>query len=220
MEITGLVIRLIKEQDLKLKAVHSHAKQAVLLYPYSISVLVRGEWPTPRPERFTAGKESRYPLHRRLVGPRDRSGCVRKVSPPPGLESRTMQPVASLDTDYANPAALRYLYTENDRFCTLYISSSSLPGGGSGGKRCWCTRTQTFSNQLYDSQLHCAKQLTGCSPRSVYECFLQLHLFNMRNHVFAVTYLKHFKSVIIHCVCRRYISPNGTHKWICEPTMN
>ena len=211
----------MKEQDLKVKAVHSHAKQAVLLYPNSTSVLVRGGWPTPRPGRFTAGKESRYPLHRRLGGPRGRSGCVWKISPPPGFESRTMQPVVSLYTDYAIPAALRYLYTENYRFCTLYISSSSLPGeeGWGGRKRCWCTRTQTFSNQLYDNQLHCAKQLTGCSPRSVYECFLQLHLFNMRNHVFAVTYLKHSKSVIIHCVRRRYISPNGTQQWICEPTL-
>ena len=82
-------------------------------------------WPAPRPGRFTAGTESR-----RLCWPRGRSGCVREISPPPGFESRTMQPVVSLDIDYAIPAALRYLYTENYRFCTLYISSSSLPGGG------------------------------------------------------------------------------------------
>jgi hypothetical protein len=187
----------MNEQDLKVKAVHSHAKQAVLLYPYSISVLVGGGWSTPRPGRFTAGKESRYPRTGGWVGHGAALDVSEKSRLHRGFESQTMQPVVSLDTDYAIPAALRYLYNENYRFCTLYISSSSLPGGGGGGKRRWCTGTQTFSNQLYDSQIHCAKQLTGCWPRSVYECYLQLHLFNMRNHVFAVTYLKNFKPVII-----------------------
>ena len=50
----------------------------------------------------------------------------------PGFESRTMQPVVSLDTDYAIPAALRYLYTEYYGFCTLHNSSSSLPVGRRG----------------------------------------------------------------------------------------
>jgi hypothetical protein len=39
--------------------------------------------------------ETRYPLYRRLGGPQGRSGRVRKVSPPPGLDPRTFQPVAS-----------------------------------------------------------------------------------------------------------------------------
>ena len=37
-----------------------------------------GGWLTPRPGRFTPGKETRYPLYRRLGGPQDRSGRVRK----------------------------------------------------------------------------------------------------------------------------------------------
>jgi hypothetical protein len=48
-----------------------------------------GGWSTPRPGRFTAGKELRYPLYRRLGGPQDRSGRVWKISPPPGFEPRT-----------------------------------------------------------------------------------------------------------------------------------
>ena len=36
---------------------------------------------------------------RRLGGPRDRSGRVRKISPPPGFDPRTLQPVASRYTD-------------------------------------------------------------------------------------------------------------------------
>jgi len=37
-------------------------------------------------------------------GPQGRPGLVRKISPPPGLDPRTVQPVASPYTDYAIPA--------------------------------------------------------------------------------------------------------------------
>ena len=46
-----------------------------------------GGWPTPRPGRFTSGKETRYPLYRRLCGSQARSGRVRKISPPIGIRS-------------------------------------------------------------------------------------------------------------------------------------
>jgi hypothetical protein len=35
------------------------------------------------------------------VDPQGRSGRVRKISPPPGFDPRTVQPVASRYTDYA-----------------------------------------------------------------------------------------------------------------------
>jgi hypothetical protein len=44
-----------------------------------------------------------YPLYRRLGGPQNRSGRVRKISPPPGFDPRTVQPVASCYTDWAIP---------------------------------------------------------------------------------------------------------------------
>jgi hypothetical protein len=47
-----------------------------------------------------------YPLYRRLVGPQGRSGLVRKISPPPGFDPRTVQPVESRYTDWATPARL------------------------------------------------------------------------------------------------------------------
>jgi hypothetical protein len=53
---------------------------------------------TPRPGRFPSGK-IRYPLYRRLGGPQDWSGQVRKISPPPGFDTRTDQSVASYHTD-------------------------------------------------------------------------------------------------------------------------
>ena len=42
---------------------------------------------------------TRYPLYRRLGGPQGRSGRVRKISPPPVFDPRTVQPVASRYTD-------------------------------------------------------------------------------------------------------------------------
>ena len=42
---------------------------------------------------------TRYPLYSRLDGPQGRSGRVRNISPPPGFDPRTVQPVASRYTD-------------------------------------------------------------------------------------------------------------------------
>ena len=44
-----------------------------------------GGWLTPRPGRFTFGKETRYPLYRRLGGPQGWCERVRKISPPGGF---------------------------------------------------------------------------------------------------------------------------------------
>ena len=43
--------------------------------------------------------KTRYPLYRRLGWHQGRSGRVRKISPPPGFDPRTVQPVASRYTD-------------------------------------------------------------------------------------------------------------------------
>jgi hypothetical protein len=59
--------------------------------------------------RFSPGK-TRYPLCRRLRGPQSRSGQVRKISPPPGLDPRTVQPVESLYTDWALQASQLLLF--------------------------------------------------------------------------------------------------------------
>jgi hypothetical protein len=45
-----------------------------------------------------------YPLYRRLGGSQDRSGQLRKISPPLGFDPRTVQPVASRCIAYAIPA--------------------------------------------------------------------------------------------------------------------
>jgi len=68
---------------------------------YLTSALDGGGWSTPRSGRFTPGKETRYPLYRKLGRPQGRSGRVRKMSPPPVFDPRTFQPVASSYIDYA-----------------------------------------------------------------------------------------------------------------------
>ena len=54
---------------------------------------------------YPPGK-TRYPLYRSLGGPQGRFGQVQKISPPPGFDPRTIQPVASCYTDYATRPTL------------------------------------------------------------------------------------------------------------------
>jgi hypothetical protein len=44
-----------------------------------------------RPGRSLPPRKTRYPLYRRLGGPHGRSGQVRKISPPPEFDPRTVQ---------------------------------------------------------------------------------------------------------------------------------
>jgi hypothetical protein len=67
--------------------------------------LNEGGWSALRPGRFTrGGKETQYPLYRRLCGPQGQSGWVENASPPPVFDPRTVQPVTSRNTDRAIPA--------------------------------------------------------------------------------------------------------------------
>ena len=50
------------------------------------------------PAALLPGK-TRYTWYRRLGGPNCRSGRVWKISPPPGFDPRTVQPLASSYTD-------------------------------------------------------------------------------------------------------------------------
>jgi hypothetical protein len=59
----------------------------------------RGEGSASRDGRSLPLGKTRYPLYMRLGGPQDRSGQVRKISPPPGFDPRTVLPVASRYND-------------------------------------------------------------------------------------------------------------------------
>jgi hypothetical protein len=58
------------------------------------------------PAILSPGK-THYPLCRRLGGPHSRSGRVRKISPPPGFDLRTVQPVTRRYTDCSAPEKWR-----------------------------------------------------------------------------------------------------------------
>jgi hypothetical protein len=76
-------------------------------YSSTLSLTLRPDedwWSMPHPGRIRPGKETHYPLYRRLGGPKGRSGRVRKISPLPGFDPRTVQPVASCYIDWAIPA--------------------------------------------------------------------------------------------------------------------
>ena len=66
------------------------------------TVLDWSGWLTPRLGHFTTGKDTRYPLYRRLSGPLDLTGQVRKISPPPEFDPRTVQPLLSRSSDSSN----------------------------------------------------------------------------------------------------------------------
>jgi hypothetical protein len=70
-----------------------------------------GKGSASRPGRSLCPRKTLYPLYRRLGGPQGRSRQVRKISPPPGFDPRTVQPVTSRYTDYTTrpTKALQYI---------------------------------------------------------------------------------------------------------------
>jgi hypothetical protein len=71
--------------------------------PLSLSVLEGNGFSISCPSRFTPGKESQYPLYMKAGGFWGRCGWVRKNSPTPGIEARTVQVVVNPCVDYAIP---------------------------------------------------------------------------------------------------------------------
>jgi len=55
-------------------------------------------------------------MYRMLGGPQGRSGQVRKISPPPGFDPRTVQPVTSPYTDYATRPTMALKVTPRPLF--------------------------------------------------------------------------------------------------------
>ena len=66
------------------------------------------------PVALTLGK-TRYPLYRRLDGPKIRSGRCGKSRLPPAFDLRTVHPVTSRYTDSTNPAPGKEYPTYNKK---------------------------------------------------------------------------------------------------------
>jgi hypothetical protein len=79
------------------------------------SALEGGEWSAARPGRILPPGKSQYPSYRRLSGPQDRSGQLRKISLPQGFDPRTVQPVAQSLYRLSYPA-----YTNNKTYTNVW----------------------------------------------------------------------------------------------------
>jgi hypothetical protein len=66
----------------------------------------------PCPIRFNPEK-TRYPLYMWLGRTQGRSGWVRKISPPPGFDPQSVQPIASHYTDWAIAAQSQWFNPYN-----------------------------------------------------------------------------------------------------------
>ena len=77
-----------------------------ILYPFMTTALEWGERSSSRPGLSLPPGKTRYPFYKRLGEPQGRVGQVRKISPPPGFDPRTVQPVASRYTDYSTRPTL------------------------------------------------------------------------------------------------------------------
>jgi hypothetical protein len=95
--------------------------------------------------------KTRYPLYRGLGGPQSRSGRVRKFSPPPEFDPRTVQPVASLYIDRAIPAHLVFM-------ACLEITNSEF-----GGRH--CSVSVSLLTALWSNDEECGRgQLDNVPP--------------------------------------------------------
>ena len=72
------------------------------------TALEGGEGSASHPNRSLSPGKTRYPLYWRLDWPQGRSGQEWKISPPPGFDPWTVQPVASRYTDYATRPTNKY----------------------------------------------------------------------------------------------------------------
>ena len=115
------------------------------------SALDGGGWWTPRSGPLTPGKQSRYPLYRRLAGPQKPSGLVRKISPPLGFDPRNVQPDWAIAAIYV----IIQFFTFH-LFCVhKYLTTLSNPYGS-----CPCVLSAeceaTVAQQLcYFSNINC-----------------------------------------------------------------
>jgi hypothetical protein len=103
------------------------------------TALEAGEGLASRPGRSLPPGKTRYQLYRRLDGPQNRSGQVRKILPPPGFDPRTVQPVVAIPTELPGPHMM---------FCrpvilscitgTIQVTDGQkyIPGGSHAGQLC------------------------------------------------------------------------------------
>ena len=102
-----------------------------------------------RPGRSSSSGKTRYTLYRRMGGSQGRCGQVRKISPTPGIDPRTVQPVASRYTDYAT--RLTKLYADTGTLTNVVCMRRLLP-----------SRVNALRYpRLLGSRMHCKVLVSG-----------------------------------------------------------
>jgi hypothetical protein len=124
--------------------------------------LDEGGWSPPRPGRFTPGKENRYPFYRRLGGPQGRFGGLRNISPAPGFDHRTFQPVASRYTDYAIPDHYSY---QQINILLFYVFIHKIT------KYLFVGFSHTTRRSSFPFLYHCGSNM-ACPSQLFYYCFV------------------------------------------------
>ena len=98
-----------------------------------------GEGSASRPGRSLPRGKTRYPFYRRQGGTQGRSGQVQNISPTPGFDPRSVQPVASRYTNYATLPIFQYIYhytKYSTAMTVLYMFNILLQGDGGGPLVC------------------------------------------------------------------------------------
>jgi hypothetical protein len=81
----------------------AHRGSRGIVLPFHDHDTSRSEGTASRRGRSLPPGKTRYPLYRLLGGPQGRSGQVRKSSPQPGFDPRTVYPVVMLYIHYIYP---------------------------------------------------------------------------------------------------------------------
>ena len=119
------------------------------------TALEGGNGSASRPVRYLPPGKTRYPLYRRLCGPQDRSGQLRKISPPPGFDPRTAQPTASRYTDCAIPAyrkCNKFLHKVNLLNIPFMLTGCWQDRDGNGFILCWCCSIDRLVRKKFESK--------------------------------------------------------------------
>jgi len=93
------------------------------------SALDGGRWSTRRPGPFTPERDPVPIVWEAAWTPRQ------KIAPPPGFNPRTVQPLASLYTDWTIPVSNWYVHLLYNVMLWLFPSSFYASWGGGGGAR-------------------------------------------------------------------------------------
>ena len=137
----------------------------------------RERWSAPHSGRFIPRKQTQQPFYKRLFGLRGWSEMVWRVSPTPGLEPWTVQPVVSRYTDYIISVAsgsVPHNFSLNYRssvsnFLPLELKLNAVIFGP---QKCNIVQQKHFfitklSEQLVRMQLWCGTFITqySCCPK-------------------------------------------------------